>query len=58
MTHEIPSGRHAWVQVISGAIDVNGHTLEAGDGAAISDENRLKLTAHSDGTEFLLFDLK
>lgn len=58
VTHEMPKGRHAWVQVISGAIDANGHTLEAGDGAAISDEEVLKLTAHENETEFLLFDLK
>jgi len=58
VSHEIANGRHAWVQVISGAVDANGHTLEAGDGAAISEENLLKLTAHEDETEFLLFDLK
>jgi len=56
--HEIADGRHAWVQVISGAVDANGHTLEAGDGAAISEEKTLKLTAHTDETEFLLFDLR
>ena len=55
---ELTSGRHAWVQVISGAVDLNGYTLEAGDGAAVSEETKLKLTAHEDGTEFLLFDLK
>jgi redox-sensitive bicupin YhaK (pirin superfamily) len=58
VTHEISDGRYAWVQVISGAVDANGHTLEAGDGAAISKENTLKLTAHANETEFLLFDLK
>lgn len=57
VSHEIADGRHAWVQLISGALDVNGYTLEAGDGAAISDEQQLKLTAHEDNTEFLLFDL-
>ena len=55
---ELASGRHAWVQVVSGAVDLNGYTLEAGDGAAVSEETKLKLTAHEDGTEFLLFDLK
>ncbi len=58
VTHEIANGRHAWIQVISGAVDANGHTLEAGDGAAVSEESLLKLTAHEDETEFLLFDLK
>ena len=57
VTQEIAVGRHAWIQLISGALSVNGYTLEAGDGAAISDETVLKLNAHTDNTEFLLFDL-
>jgi redox-sensitive bicupin YhaK (pirin superfamily) len=57
LLYEMPTARHAWVQVISGALDVNGNTLSAGDGAAISEENALKMTAHEDNTEFLLFDL-
>lgn len=56
-TYEIAEGRHAWIQLISGALDVNGYTVDAGDGAAISEESHLKLTAHTDKTEFLLFDL-
>src|SRR3954452_562262 len=55
VTHALPAGRHAWVQLISGALDVNGYTLEPGDGAAISDEASLKLVAHESETEFLLF---
>jgi len=57
VTHDIAEGRHAWIQLISGALSVNGYTLEAGDGAAVSDESHLKLAAHMDNTEFLLFDL-
>lgn len=56
-SYEIADGRHAWIQLISGALDVNGYTVNAGDGAAISEESHLKLTAHTDKTEFLLFDL-
>ena len=55
--HELAEGRHAWIQVISGSVDVNGFSLEKGDGAAISDEKNLKIAAAEDGTEFLLFDL-
>jgi redox-sensitive bicupin YhaK (pirin superfamily) len=33
VSYELADGRHAWIQVKSGAIDVNGHTLTAGDGA-------------------------
>lgn len=57
VTHSLAEGRHAWIQLISGALDINGYTLEAGDGAAVSDETSLKLTAHENETEFLLFDL-
>jgi redox-sensitive bicupin YhaK (pirin superfamily) len=54
--YELKPGRHAWVQVARGKIDVNGTTLSAGDGAAISDEPSLTIRAETDA-EFLLFDL-
>ena len=54
---DLAEGRHAWIQVISGELDVNGEKLLAGDGAAISDETNLKLRALNTNTEFLLFDL-
>ncbi|HEX6124888.1 MAG TPA: pirin family protein [Pyrinomonadaceae bacterium] len=57
VTLELASGRHAWVQLISGSLDVNGEKLSAGDGAAVSDESSLTLKAASHNTEFLLFDL-
>src|SRR5439155_1416279 len=49
-------GRHAWLQVVRGALVMNGTTLAAGDGAAVSDEARLALAA-SAPSELLLFDL-
>jgi redox-sensitive bicupin YhaK (pirin superfamily) len=57
VSHELAEGRHAWIQVINGSLDVNGYTLEKGDGAAISEEKGLKIAATDDDTEFLLFDL-
>ena len=57
VSHELADGRHAWIQMISGSLDVNGYSLEKGDGAAISDEKSLKIAATDDETEFLLFDL-
>jgi quercetin 2,3-dioxygenase len=57
VTNELSDGRHAWIQLISGSLDVNGETLVAGDGAAISEERLLTLKALDDNTEFLLFDL-
>lgn len=53
----LANGRHAWVQLISGVIDVNGEILNAGDGAAISEETVLRIKALQDNSEFLLFDL-
>jgi quercetin 2,3-dioxygenase len=57
ITHEIAENRHAWIQIIKGEIDLNGETLNAGDGAAISGESLLKIKSAADKTEFLLFDL-
>ena len=56
---ELNQGRHAWVQLISGELDVNGAKLAKGDGAAISGESKLRIaSAGGDGAaEFLLFDL-
>jgi hypothetical protein len=48
--------RHAWVQVARGAITLNGRGLHEGDGAAVSGEPRLALTA-TEPAELLLFDL-
>ena len=57
VAHELATGRHAWVQLISGSIDINGQLLESGDGAAISEETKLTIRALEDKSEFLLFDL-
>ncbi len=56
---ELNQRRHAWVQLISGELDVNGAKLAKGDGAAISGENKLRIASEGgDGAaEFLLFDL-
>lgn len=57
VSHTLRENRHAWIQLIKGTITLNGETLNAGDGAAISDEELLMIKALSDNTEFLLFDL-
>ena len=54
--HTLASGRHAWIQLVRGTITVNGKTLKAGDGAAISNEEKLVIEA-STPSELLLFDL-
>jgi len=51
-------GRHLWVQVLRGSLDVNGRTLSAGDGLAASDETAFRFTASGAApSEFLAFDL-
>lgn len=52
----LDQGRHAWLQVTSGTLTLNDQTMEAGDGAAVSEESILKLEAREDA-DFLLFDL-
>ena len=56
VSHELAAGRHAWVQVASGSVSLNGVELGQGDGAAVSDESRLAFAA-GERTEFLVFDL-
>ena len=56
VTHALDRGRHAWVQVVRGAVTVNGQRLDQGDGAALSDEPTLTITGAAPA-EILLFDL-
>jgi hypothetical protein len=56
LTHELTPGRHAWVHVAEGSVELNGQKLSAGDGAAISQEAKLQL-AGSGKAQVLLFDL-
>ena len=56
VSHALRDGRHAWIQLISGEIDVNGIKLSAGDGAAISEEPTLAIECRA-SAELLLFDL-
>jgi redox-sensitive bicupin YhaK (pirin superfamily) len=53
---ELAAGRHAWLQVLRGAVELNGAALATSDGAAISDERQLAITA-TEPAEVLLFDL-
>ncbi|HEY6903957.1 MAG TPA: pirin family protein [Candidatus Acidoferrales bacterium] len=52
----IAPGRHAWVQVARGEIELNGRELKAGDGAGISGESELSVKAR-EASEVLAFDL-
>jgi redox-sensitive bicupin YhaK (pirin superfamily) len=55
--HPLAPGRHGWVQVARGAGTVNGVTVQAGDGVALSGEREVALAAAGGEAEFLLFDL-
>jgi quercetin 2,3-dioxygenase len=54
--HTLAAGRHAWVHVARGSVHVNGQLLKAGDGAAITSESKIEISAAPEG-EVLLFDL-
>ncbi|HEY9653710.1 MAG TPA: pirin family protein [Coleofasciculaceae cyanobacterium] len=56
VSYALKPERHAWIQVARGGVNLNGLSLEKGDGAAISDETDVVIEATTDA-EFLLFDL-
>jgi quercetin 2,3-dioxygenase len=56
VTHELSSGRSAWVQVARGSITLNGERLKAGDGVAIEKLGVLRLDG-TDNAEALVFDM-
>jgi len=56
LSYRLKPGRHAWLQIMRGVAALNGASLSAGDGAAVSEEHLLALT-DSHGAEVLLFDL-
>ncbi len=56
VSHALAPGRRAYLHVVSGDLEVNGARLAGGDGAKISDEAALQITARND-VELLLFDL-
>lgn len=55
--HKLAPGRAAWIQVARGSVDVNGTTLQQGDGAAIEDETTIRIASTNGQSEILLFDL-
>ena len=56
VSHGFASGRKGWLQVVRGSLELCGHTMSAGDGAALSDEADVQILAR-ENCEFLLFDL-
>ena len=56
LTYDLAPHRHAWLQILRGAVVLNGQMLQTSDGAAISQEAALTLVAEVEA-EVLLFDL-
>jgi redox-sensitive bicupin YhaK (pirin superfamily) len=56
VVHSLANGRSAWLQVAAGSVTLNDIGLVQGDGAAISAEPSLRITAR-ESAEVLLFDL-
>jgi redox-sensitive bicupin YhaK (pirin superfamily) len=55
-SHELASGRHAWLHVARGGASLNGELLGEGDGAAVDSAGVLSLEGYPKA-EVLLFDL-
>lgn len=56
LSYPLRADRHAWLQVLRGAVSLNGQQLQTSDAAAVSEESSLRLTSET-GTEVMLFDL-
>lgn len=54
--HRLDKGRHGWVQVISGSVEINGQPSQGGDGISLSREERIVVKANEEA-DVLLFDL-
>jgi len=57
VVHGLEMGRSAWLQVAAGSVTLNDVVLKQGDGAAVIQESKLRITAE-EPAEVLLFDLK
>lgn len=56
LSHALKPGRRAWLQIVRGEIDLGGTVLKQGDGAGVTGETALRLSAQQPA-ELLLFDL-
>jgi redox-sensitive bicupin YhaK (pirin superfamily) len=56
LEYALAQGRGAWLQIGKGAIELNQQPLREGDGAAITEELKLKIKAVAK-SEILLFDV-
>ncbi|MCW2479092.1 pirin family protein [Candidatus Symbiopectobacterium sp. NZEC135] len=54
--YQVPAGRRVWIQVVRGAVEINGQAAGESDALAIWDEETLSIRA-AQQSEILLFDL-
>ena len=57
ITYQIDANRAVWLQVTKGEVKLNQKLLQAGDGAAITDEAEVAIAGNSSDSEILLFDM-
>jgi redox-sensitive bicupin YhaK (pirin superfamily) len=57
VSHDLKTGRGAWLHIAEGALTLNGTALATGDGASTEESGKLTLVA-TGKTEALLFDLE
>ena len=56
VSQPLAKGRHAWIHVAEGEVELNGTKLSGGDAVGVSDENALEISANKP-SQVLLFDL-
>lgn len=56
LSYNLADGRHAFIQIVRGEVELKGERLKEGDGVEISDVAEIKLKANVP-SELLLFDL-
>ncbi len=57
LTYDLREHRAVWLQVAKGTVLLNEQLLQAGDGAAITQETQIAIAGQENNTEVLLFDL-
>jgi redox-sensitive bicupin YhaK (pirin superfamily) len=56
VVHELSPGRSAWLHVVQGEVTLGDDVLGTGDGAGVTAERAVSLTAREE-TEILLLDV-
>ncbi len=56
LSHELGKDRYVWLQVLRGAVTLNGRQLSTSDGAAVEQESSVEIAA-TEPAEIMLFDL-